>query len=63
MASIDELLDQLMEKCKKHEDPNGENGFLSQLFRTTLQSANQSGMTEHQDKNSVIVANHLQDKT
>lgn len=44
MASTDELLDELMEHCKKHEDINGENGFLRQLFRTTL----------YQDKKSII---------
>jgi hypothetical protein len=48
MASTDELLDELMEKCKKHEDPNGESGFLRQLFRTTLYHEKQTGMTEKQ---------------
>jgi hypothetical protein len=49
MASTDEQLDELMAHCKKHEDPTGEGGFLSQLFRTTLQLAKQSGMTELPD--------------
>lgn len=49
MASTDEQLDELMELCKKHEDPTGDGGFLSQLFRTTLQSSKQSGMTELPD--------------
>jgi hypothetical protein len=63
MATTDDLFDNLMNNCKKPGDLVGENSLLSQLFRTTLQSANQSGMTEHQDKNSGIIANHLQEKT
>jgi hypothetical protein len=62
MATTDDLLDNLMNNCKKPGDLVGENSLLSQLFRTTLQSAKQSVMTKHQDKNSCIVANHLQDK-
>lgn len=48
MASTDELLDELVEKCKKHEDPNGERGFLKLLFGTTLYHEEQTGMTENQ---------------
>jgi hypothetical protein len=48
MASTDEQLDELMEHCKKHEDPTGENGFLRQLFRTTLHQEKRAGMTENQ---------------
>jgi hypothetical protein len=44
MASTDELLEELMEHCKKHEDLTGENGFLRQLFRAT----------RYQDKKSVM---------
>lgn len=36
MATTDELLDNLIESCKKHENPAGNGGFLNQLFRTTL---------------------------
>ena len=63
MVTTDDLLANLINNCKKPGDLVGENSLLSQLFRTTLQSENQSGMTEHKDKNSGIVANHLQDKT
>jgi putative transposase len=63
MATTDDLFDNLMNNCKKPGDLVGENSLLSQLFRTTLQSAKQSGMTEHPNKNSGMVANHLQDKT
>jgi hypothetical protein len=63
MATTDDLFDNLMNNCKKPGDLVGENSLLSQLFRTILWSAKQSVMTEHQDKNSRIVANHLQDKT
>jgi hypothetical protein len=47
MATTDDLFDTLMKNCKKPEDLVGENNLFSQLFRTTLQTANQSGMTEH----------------
>jgi hypothetical protein len=46
MATTDELLDQLMESCKKHENPNEFGGFLNQLFRTTLNQDLHAGMTE-----------------
>jgi hypothetical protein len=46
MATTDDLLDNLMNNCKKPGDLVGENSLMSQLFRTTLQSAKQSGMTE-----------------
>jgi hypothetical protein len=46
MASTDEILDELMEHCKKHEDPTGENGFLRQLFRTSLYQDKKSIMSE-----------------
>lgn len=48
MASADELIDELMEKCKKHEDPTGESGFLRQLFKTTLHQGKKTGMPESQ---------------
>jgi hypothetical protein len=63
MATTDDLLDNLMNKCKKPGDLVGENSLLSQLFRTTLHSANKSGMKEHQDEYSSMVTNHLQNKT
>lgn len=63
MATTDDLLDILMNKCKKPGDLVGENSLLSQLFRTTLGSAQQSGAPEHQNRNSGVVADHLQDKT
>ena len=63
MATTDDLLDNLMNNCKKPGDLVGEDSLLSQLFRTTLQSEKQSERTGHQDKNSGIGANHLQDKT
>jgi hypothetical protein len=47
MATTDDLLDSLMEKCKKHDDPTGEGGFLEQLFRTTLYQKNRSETSEH----------------
>jgi hypothetical protein len=49
MATTDDLLDNLMNNCKKPGDLVGENNLLSQLFRTTLQSAKQCGMTELPD--------------
>jgi hypothetical protein len=49
MATTDDLLDNLMNNCKKPGDLVGENSLLNQLFRTTLQSAKQSGMTELPD--------------
>jgi hypothetical protein len=48
MASTDELLDEMMEHCKKHEDPTGENGFLRQLFRTALHQEKSARLTENQ---------------
>jgi hypothetical protein len=47
MATTDDLLDNLMNNCKKHEDPTGENGFLRQLFRTALHQNKKTGTTEH----------------
>jgi hypothetical protein len=55
MATTDDLLDNLMNNCKKPGDLVGENSIFNQLFRTTLQSANKSGLTGNQDKNSGIV--------
>jgi len=49
MATTDDLLDNLMNNCKKPGDLVGENSLLSELFRTTLHSAKQSGMTEVPD--------------
>lgn len=48
MASTDELLHELMEICRKHEDPTRERGFLSQLFGTTLYHEKQTGVAEKQ---------------
>lgn len=48
MASTDERLDELMEICRKHEDPTGESGFLRQLFGTTLYHEKQTGVPEKQ---------------
>jgi hypothetical protein len=47
MASSDDIIDELMEKCKKHEDPTGECGFLEQLFRTTLCHDKKNGLPGH----------------
>jgi hypothetical protein len=50
MASVDDMLDGLMEQCRKHEDPTGESGFLKQLFRTTLSQEDKSVVSEHLNK-------------
>jgi len=49
MAKTDDLLDKLMNNCKKPGDLVGENSLLSQLLRTTLQPAKQCGMTKLPD--------------
>jgi len=49
MATTDDLLDNLMNNCKKPGDLVGENSLLSQLLRTALQPADQSGLTELPD--------------
>jgi hypothetical protein len=46
MATTDDMLDNLMNDCKKPGGLVVENSLLSQLFRTTLQSTKQCGKKE-----------------
>ena len=48
MVTTDDLLDNLMNNCKKPGDLVGENGFLRKLFRTTLHQEKDAWMTENQ---------------
>lgn len=63
MPTTDELFDDLMNNCKRPEDLGRDNSLFSQLFRTTIQTSQQRWSKERQEKNSGIVANHLQNET
>jgi len=52
MDSIDELIDELIKKCKKPEDLIGENGLLNQLSRETMEMPKQDPASTGQSDES-----------